>query len=164
MSAIKLLWCSVSVIGVLATAGAANADAFKETTSNGTMRLEIEQAYSDDGISNPHVTINGARLRQFTEKQKLQIVHAAKLDKLEDVVVLHHWDGGVGCAGSLTIFSLSEDGFYQSPDLGTCTETYQIDLTDDEGSQVLNITTYSDDAKTDTTGHWIYFDGNLIEK
>lgn len=164
MSAMKSLWCSVSVITALATAGLAHADAFKETVSNGTLSLEIEQAYSDDGFSTPHVAINGARLRQFNEKQNLQLVHATKLDGLEDVVVLHHWDGGVGCAGSLTLFSLSEDGFYQSPDLGSCTETYQIEVADDEGSQVLDIITYADEAKSVETGHWIFFDGNLIEK
>ncbi len=164
MSALKSLLRSVSIVAVVAAAGPANADAFKETISNGTMSLEIEQAYSDDGFSVPHVAINGARLRQFNEMQRLQLVHVTKIDNKEDVVVMHQWEGGVSCAGSLILFSLSEDGFYQSPQLGSCTENYQIELVDDEGLQVLDVITYSDDTKTVETGHWVYFGGNMIEK
>ncbi|MEM7597019.1 MAG: hypothetical protein AAF382_04920 [Pseudomonadota bacterium] len=146
------------------SAPAAQADAFQHSVTKGGVTLEIEQAYSDAGVSQPSVRLNGAVLRAFSFKQTLTLAFSGTLAGAEEIAVLHHWDGGNGCAGNVTVFSLSEDGFYQSADLGNCTEGYDVSVTQEDGLDLLVIETYQTEAKAQKTGHWQYFDGTLVDR
>lgn len=155
------LFSFILLAGVLPSS-LAKASSFKHVVEFNGMSLTIEQAYSDDGDSMPNVSINGASLRQFSLKQKLTLVRKGKLVGADNFALIHHWDGGNGCSGSLTLFSLSMDGFYQSPNLGACTEVYEVKLIKDDGFDVIDIKTFQDDTKQNKTGHWQYFEGTLV--
>ncbi|MEM7215942.1 MAG: hypothetical protein AAF423_10405 [Pseudomonadota bacterium] len=160
----KPLLYSTTFLSVLVASTFAHAESFKHVSKDSGNVLEIEQSYSEDGVSQPRVSINGAVLRDFSLKQKLTLVYSDKLDDAEEVTVIHHWDGGNACSGNLTVFSLSKDGFFQSSDLGNCTETYEAAVINDEGFKVLEIKTYQDETKETESGRWHYSDGFVAKR
>lgn len=152
---ILLLFFSSSVLA---------SETFQQSFKAHSLVLDVEQAYSEDGLSQPSVRINGAVLRSFSLMQRIDIVHNSRLMEgasSERVVVLYHWDGATGCGGSLTVLSLSAEGFFQSQPLGQCVEEFDI-IRENDGDDYLKISLFADEAKTTISQSWRYWPGFIV--
>lgn len=161
MKHLKLFSASAIFIAGLLAPATANSDELDYAVENNGNSLTVKQAYSEDGLPQPVVSINGAKLRAFAYAQKLSLAFTGKLDG-EDVAVVHMWEGGTECSGSLTVFSLSPEGVFLSPQIGGCAGAYEVSLAKNDGIDVVQITTFANEDKTGKTGDWTYFDGHLI--
>ena len=147
----------------VAAAGTSKAEEFSFTAQNHGLTLKIDQAYDDDGVPKPKVSINGAVLRQFMFMQRLAVEFDHTSEDGNRVVAMHHWAGGNGCAGSLTLFSLSSDGFLQSEPVAECVENYSIAASQSEPG-AIEIVTYSDETKTEATGSWLFLEDQMVKQ
>lgn len=159
------VYCRISIVAAAlcfsSGAGSASAEAFSRLVETHEMLLEIKQAYHADGSPNPIVSLNGATLREFSDMHRLTVVFDQTAPDGERIVVLHHWQGGNGCAGALTLFSLSNRGFLQSEPLAKCVENYSVEISPDDADE-LKISAYTDSTRAVSKQFWLYIDGEVI--
>ena len=133
-----------------------------EANANG-LTLAIQQSYNSDGAPRPTVSINGAVLRQFSFMQNMSIAFDKSSSTGERIVVLHHWDGGNGCAGALTLFSLTGEGFFQSRPVAMCAEDYEIEF-DQEEKGAVKISASELVGGKMKPATWLFLEDQMIKK
>lgn len=126
------------------------------------MVLEIKQTYRTNGVSEPSIAINGAPIRYFSDMQNISIAFDGTLENEEAVLIVHHWEGGAGCEGALTIFSLSDTGFFQSRPIADCAAHFAAKVSFNDPAELL-ILTYEDEGKTREALSWRYLFGQVLE-